>query len=617
MRPALVLLATLLATRAPARASAPIVNGVAAADHPAVGALLSPSDPDRAQVVCSGTLIGCRTFLTAAHCVEDDPDPSAYVVYLQHAGFVGVNAVAVHPAYDFPVADVAVLTLAGPFTGVRPAALDISGGQPAGAAGTIVGFGRSGGASQDYGLKRKGAVALAPCAGGVSDATSICWDFESPVGLPGEDSNTCNGDSGGPLFVDGGDGLVVAGITSGGSSASCLATDHSYDVRVATYASYVTATGGPDVGAPSCSSLPVIGDPEVAVTTFAGVLGAAVAQAAHTVTVPSGTDRLRITMNAVDDGSDFDLYVRAGSPPTTTSFDCAANGTGQFGACEFADPAPGPWYVLLDRFWGSGGYQVTATTFASFCAYPANDGAPCDDGDACTTAERCTGGVCSGGGTVDCDDGVACTADACHPSAGCTHTLAHATCGACAACDPAAGCVVGPRPDCLASVAPAASLLKLRAGPVPAADLVVWKWTQGAATTAAELGMPALSTDYHLCLYDESGTTPGLAVAAAIPAATLCDGAPCWTGAGATLKYRNAARTPDGISKVVLKAGDTGRPKATVKGKGDLLPPLPALPLALPARVQLQADGAGCFEARFEAPGVVRNDGESFVGRGD
>jgi len=102
-----------------------------------------------------------------------------------------------------------------------------------------------------------------------------------------------------------------------------------------------------------------------------------------------------------------------------------------------------------------------------------------------------------------------------------------------------------------------------------------------------------------------------------VPAGGVCDGNPCWQAAGATLKYRNAARTPDGISKLVAKAGDTGRAKVTTKGKGALLPPLPVLPLSLPTRVQLHAEGAACFEAVFGGAGVVRNDAESFVGRGD
>src|SRR6185369_5239744 len=98
----------LVARATAATIQAPIVNGVSTGDYPAVGALLAPNDPDTGRLVCSGTLIGCRTFLTAGHCVEG-AGPSDFIVYFQHVGFVGVSAIAMHPNYDYPVGDVAVL----------------------------------------------------------------------------------------------------------------------------------------------------------------------------------------------------------------------------------------------------------------------------------------------------------------------------------------------------------------------------------------------------------------------------------------------------------------------------------------------------------------------------
>ena len=43
-----------------------IVNGIVTSDLPSVGLLLDATD---GLGVCTGTLIGCRTFVTAAHCV--------------------------------------------------------------------------------------------------------------------------------------------------------------------------------------------------------------------------------------------------------------------------------------------------------------------------------------------------------------------------------------------------------------------------------------------------------------------------------------------------------------------------------------------------------------------
>src|SRR5207253_466513 len=52
------------AIRNPGGSPPAIVNGTFTAQYPSIGALLSPADPDRGGLVCSGTLIGCRTFLT-------------------------------------------------------------------------------------------------------------------------------------------------------------------------------------------------------------------------------------------------------------------------------------------------------------------------------------------------------------------------------------------------------------------------------------------------------------------------------------------------------------------------------------------------------------------------
>ena len=78
---------------------------------------VTPTSPS---ILCSGTLIGCQTFLTAGHCVADDLNPAHYTVFLQHAGFFSVTSIALHPDFDFPVGDVAVLSLGAAINGIRP-----------------------------------------------------------------------------------------------------------------------------------------------------------------------------------------------------------------------------------------------------------------------------------------------------------------------------------------------------------------------------------------------------------------------------------------------------------------------------------------------------------------
>jgi hypothetical protein len=391
----------LLAVVAFAQNDPRIVNGVYTSLYPSTGALLFGNDPDTAFTWCSGILIGCDTFLTAGHCVCDTTgpdcqslDPASRMVFLQHAGFFQLASIAVRKDFDFPVGDVAILKLAARVTAIRPSPIATS--PPAiGTAGTIVGFGRSGGGNQDYGLKRAASVTTAACSLDISDTTSVCWTFTGPGG------NTCNADSGGPLFVGSGSAPSVAGVTSGGSSNSCLPTDDSFDANIAYYASYISQQGGADLNNATCGTGPQVGDPGAVVTPIVGALSADVPAQLRAFKVTAGTQELRIAMNAVDDGtSDFDMYVKQGTPPTMTDFDCRQAGQSQFGFCDFPAPAAGIWYVIVQRFAGQGTYQLTATMLGGqppVCGNGVREGTEqCDGSDDAACPGFCgTGCSCS------------------------------------------------------------------------------------------------------------------------------------------------------------------------------------------------------------------------------
>jgi len=369
-------LAALALLAGPAGAQQRIVNGVLTNGFPTTGSMLLGNDPDTATQWCTGTLIGCETFLTAAHCVcdgtgascasgqPDEPDPNAYLVFLQHAGFFTVSSIALRSDFDFPVADVAILKLGSAVNGISPSRINTTSSPAASSAGTIVGFGRTGDPNFDYGIKQTGAVSTVACSGGISNTTSVCWSFTAPVGPPGDDSNSCNGDSGGPLFIDMGSGDVVAGVTSGGTSASCNEPDLAYDANVYHYRTWVQTEGGADLANTSCGSRAQVESADVDVHGFDGTLSAGKPTGTHSFSVASGAEHLIVTMNASEEsGNDFDLYVKFGAPPITGDYDCRAFGTNSWGSCEFASPSAGTWHVLANRYSGDGTYQVTATVF--------------------------------------------------------------------------------------------------------------------------------------------------------------------------------------------------------------------------------------------------------------
>jgi len=355
--------------RTPDTPQGKIVNGILTAEYPAAGALMKEIN-GRFGSWCSGTLVGSKTFLTAGHCVSEDGSTAAHVtsaakfrVFFQNAGVFNVSSIALHSDFRFPTADVAVLTLQDPVMGIGPISLGSDTATLPGTRATIVGFGRSGGTNFDYGLKRLGSVTTASCAAGFSNDTLVCWNFDNPLGLPGENSNTCNADSGGGLYS--GVPPRIVGITSGGVRSSCLQGDHSYDASIFKYASWIKQKAASDLGV-TASGLPAVGSNEVSVIPRVNDLNGEVSERRYEVDIPQNTRRVRFTFNAIDtpgNATDFDLYVNPTAPAAPNANVCARDGVEQFGGCDLEKPAAGKWHILIKRKTGEGYFQFTTTLF--------------------------------------------------------------------------------------------------------------------------------------------------------------------------------------------------------------------------------------------------------------
>jgi hypothetical protein len=214
------------------------------------------------------------------------------------------------------------------------------------------------------------------------------------------------------------------------------------------------------------------------------------------------------------------------------------------------------------------------------------DGTSCSDGDTCTGGDQCIAGSCVPGTPQ--------------------------TCPLCQTCDGMSGCVVGPRPTCLLTTVPLQSKLQIKEKVPNTGNQISFKWNKGMQTQLTDFGAPGTTDGYALCIF-----APGLVFKADAPAGGVCGTSQCWKMLGIKgLSYRDRDRTPNGVDKVLLKAGLTAKAKVQLKGKGANLDPLP-LPLPLPARVQLQSENGKCWEGAFSTTGQQVNDGIQFRGKGD
>jgi hypothetical protein len=240
------------------------------------------------------------------------------------------------------------------------------------------------------------------------------------------------------------------------------------------------------------------------------------------------------------------------------------------------------------------------------CQAEANGSACSDDGNECTT-DQCNAGVCThGNNTETCDDGDSCTRNDVCNAGSCSGTQ-FASCGPCLTCDPSGACVAPEASSCEHADAKKSHLfVKAENGK----ETLNWTWVSSEATQGDPFGDPTTTTDFTLCLYDQSEGKPTLKFSALAPAGDECGKKECWAESVNGFKYHDVYRTPQGLQKMVLEKDGNGKTSIAITGKGSNLL-LPSDVLTVPVTVRLERnDSPMCWEATFKS--AKKNEDNKF-----
>lgn len=88
-----------------------------------------------------------------------------------------------------------------------------------------------------------------------------------------------------------------------------------------------------------------------------GLSGASGSTQYYTMQVPSGASSLSFSMSGGT--GDADMYVRFGSQPTTSSYDCRPYKNGNNETCSFSSPQAGTWHVMIRGYSSFSGVSLT------------------------------------------------------------------------------------------------------------------------------------------------------------------------------------------------------------------------------------------------------------------
>ena len=200
-------------------------------------------------------------------------------------------------------------------------------------------------------------VAVSPGSASVAAGSSTSYSVTTTA-VNGSTQSIALSISGLPSGVTG--SFSPATVTVGSTAALTISTTATAAAGTTTFS--VTGTSGTTVHTASASVTVTAGGPAtlsdgVPVSNISGATGS---QQFWVMSVPAGKETLTISISG--GAGDADLYVRFGSQPTTTAFDCRPFIAGNNETCTFNAPAAGSYFVMIRGFSAYSGVTLTGRT---------------------------------------------------------------------------------------------------------------------------------------------------------------------------------------------------------------------------------------------------------------